>query len=86
MKITKTTKKTYNIEFCPNAIDWTFGSFKEQRLKNNMNVSKFEKCFICKHKFNDDEKVIIVSIDNGIGNRFACRWCLKRGNEVKNGD
>jgi len=78
MKITKVTKKTYDINFYPNAIKFTFGEFEQSRKKHRLSVSKFEKCFICGHEFADEETPIMVTVGR-LGNRMACKECCVKG-------
>ena len=77
MKITKTTVKSYDVKFYPNAIDWTFGTFREKREKHGQSTKRFERCFCCGHKFSDDEKVVFITV-SGKGNLFGCSDCLKK--------
>jgi len=89
MKLTKTTKKTYEIR----QIRWEkpafkWGKFRDTRKKHGMSVSKFEKCFFCEHKFAEEEDMYIgtVSIE---GNRMFCLECAnkyKEEYEVSDGD
>ena len=79
MEITRTTVKTYEVKPGCNSSNWNipFGKFKDIRNKNNQSVKQFEKCFICGHKFTDDEipSVVIVSSK---GNRFSCDNCYEK--------
>lgn len=79
MQITKTTVKTYEVKAGCNSSRWNipFGKFKDTRIKNGQSVQQFEKCFICGHKFADDEipNVVVISTK---GNRFSCDDCYKK--------
>jgi hypothetical protein len=82
MKITKTTIKTYNITQGCNSKVWgiPFGQFIDVRVRNGQSVKQFETCFVCGHRFSDDEipNVIVVSEK---GNRFACDICYAKAGE-----
>ena len=78
MKITRTTTKTYEVTFYPDALpEMTWGRFRGVREKSGQNNTTLKKCFCCGRAFSDDEKVIFVTVQ-GIGNRLACRSCLEK--------
>ena len=62
MKLTKTSKKTYDVTFFPTDLDFTFGEFREIREKRGSMKKRFEKCFICGHKFADDEVPVLIGV------------------------
>jgi len=76
MKIVKTTTKTYDVTFYPNAIDWTFKSFIDIREKHNLSTKMFEKCFCCGYKFVEEDKPIFITVSSK-GNLFGCDKCYK---------
>lgn len=76
MKVTKTTTKNYDVKFYPNAVDFTWESFRTMREKHNQSTSKFAKCFICGHKFADNEKLVFITV-SGKGNLFGCKSCFE---------
>lgn len=79
MKITRTTVKTYDIACGCSSETWniTFGSFRNTRVKNNQSVKQFETCFICGHRFEDDEVPAVVQVSTN-GNRFSCDDCYEK--------
>jgi len=81
MKLTKTTKKTYEIR----QILWEkpmfkWGEFRDSRKKNGMSVSKFEKCFFCGHKFAEEEGMYFGTVSTK-GNRMFCLECANKYKE-----
>jgi hypothetical protein len=75
--ITKTMTKTYNIKFYPEAMpDIKWGDFRRIRENHGLSINKFEKCFCCGRAFSDGETVVVVSVNNGVGNCLACQSCL----------
>lgn len=79
MQITKTTVKKYDVKTACDSTNWniTFGSFKDTRVKNGMSIQQFKKCFICGHKFADNEIPNVVAVSTE-GNRFSCDDCYKK--------
>ncbi|HHV09992.1 MAG TPA: hypothetical protein GXX75_06920 [Clostridiales bacterium] len=79
MKVTRTTTKTYEVSSGCNSKKWgmPFGRFIDIRVRNNQSVKQFESCFICGHRFSDDEipNVVVVSSK---GNRFSCDTCYEK--------
>jgi hypothetical protein len=74
MIITKTVTRTYKIQFFPNAWDIPFGRFKQTRERNKQTMKELSSCFICGHKFDDDEMPVVISVSKK-GNRFSCKQC-----------
>lgn len=79
MEITKTVTKKVYIEPACNSVDFgmTFGKFVEIRNKSNLPINHFDKCFICGHRFENDEVPNIVKV-SGEGNSFSCDDCYKK--------
>lgn len=51
---TVTVKRTYNVEFFPDAFDCTVGEFIQQRERLGIPTQGFKTCFICGHEQNTD--------------------------------
>lgn len=77
MKITKTTTRTYNVDFYPGSWDMSQRDFIEIRKKHGMSTKEFEKCFCCGKILPLDEVPTFVRVE-GIGNRFACKKCTEQ--------
>lgn len=67
---TVTVKRTYNVEFFPNAFDCTVG----ERL--GIPTQGFKTCFICGRHLAMNRIPIVISV-SGKGNRFACDKCYE---------
>ena len=77
MKITKTTSRTNEVNFYPDAFrGMSWGSIRQSREKHGISNKKIEKCFCCGHAFTDEEKVIFITVSD-LGNRLACGSCLE---------
>jgi len=85
MKITKTTTEEHDIFFFPNAFKMTWGKFREVRKRIGQPVTKYSKCFICGHKFLEDEIPVVIKVF-GIGNMFSCFACCEKESEVSEND
>jgi hypothetical protein len=81
---TVTTKRTYQIEFYPDAFDCTAGEFIEQRERLGIGTQAFKKCFICERHLSMYRKPIVASV-SGIGNRFVCRGCYEKYRDMDGG-
>ena len=77
MKLTKTTTRHYDIQFFSSAVNFTFGEFRKEREQARRTTGNFSGCFICKHRFTDDEKPVLITVSTK-GNRFACGDCFER--------
>jgi hypothetical protein len=78
MKITKTTTISYEVlQAKADEPIFTYGEFKESRLKHRMSISRFEKCFGCDHSFADDEPVYFGCVKDR-GNIFFCKTCVEK--------
>lgn len=80
MKITKVIKRTYTLEIMPRGVmqGMTYGSFAEARTHfSREHNRKFEKCFICEKKFQDEDVPEMVTV-KGHGNRFCCQECYAK--------
>ena len=81
MKVTKTTSKTYDVIFYPNAWRIAWAESKRARGRLNQPTSKYSACFICGHEFADEEIPIAITVSTK-GNRFGCGSCY----EYQSGD
>lgn len=81
MKITKTTTKTYDIYDCAK---WqmTVGDTILKREQIGMKTKGFDKCFICKHKFNPSE-IPYLALIRTHPNVFICKDCAKKVNKER---
>jgi len=77
MEVTKTITHKHKVEFYPNCGDWQFGTFKERRQIFGQSLGELSKCFICEHNYDDDEKLIFITV-SGKGNRFSCERCYEK--------
>ena len=77
MKITKTTSKTYDVEFYPNVWKMTWEKFKRIRERYNRSTSEFSACFVCGHDFADEEIPIMITVSTK-GNLFGCDSCYEK--------
>lgn len=78
MEIIKITTHKYDVTFYPfSPMVFIWKDFKRIRKAHGMSTANFDHCFCCDHKFNEDEKLVVVNV-KGKGNRFACQDCLKK--------
>lgn len=84
MKITKTTTKTYDVYDCAK---WrmSIGDTIISREKVGMKTRDFDKCFICKKKFEYNDFPYLALI-RGHKNSFICEDCAKKVNQERVGD
>lgn len=79
---TVTVKRTYNVEFFPDAFDCTVGDFIQQRERLGIPAQGFKTCFICGRHLVMNRIPIVISV-SGKGNRFACDKCYKKSQREK---
>lgn len=71
MEIVKVITKRYEVlDVSPKP--FKFGGFRYVREKMGLSVE--HECFVCSHKFDDDED-IYLAIVKGTHNRFLCNKC-----------
>ena len=59
---TVTVKRTYNVEFFPNAFDCTVGEFIQQRERLGIPTQGFKTCFICGRHLAMNRIPIVISV------------------------
>lgn len=79
---TVTVKRTYNVEFFPDAFDCTVGEFIQQRERLGIPTQGFKTCFICGWHLAMNRIPIVISV-SGKGNRFACDKCYEKSQREK---
>lgn len=84
MTITKTTSKTYDVKFFPGFWTMPHAKFLQLRKQKGMSTAKFEKCFCCGSQLPPNDIPTMITVDNGIGNRFACAECTAKEKDGKN--
>ncbi len=77
MQITKTTSKTYDVNFFPGNWNMIQRDLIERRKKIGLSTKQFEKCFCCGKILPLDEVPTFVQVQ-GVGNRFACKACTEQ--------
>jgi hypothetical protein len=76
MRITKITKKNYEVTEC-GKLSTTFGRFCEIREKMEAPYGRYKKCFICNKEFKNDDIPYLAIIKNE-HNSFICEECSKK--------
>lgn len=83
MKITKITKREYEVLHAVNKPFLKFGAFRNTREQLGLSVERC--CFNCNHKFNDDDDIYLVIV-KGTHNRLLCKKCNDKAlNDLKKG-
>ena len=59
---TVTVKRTYNVEFFPDAFDCTVGEFIQQRERLGIPTQGFKTCFICGRHLAMNRIPIVISV------------------------
>jgi hypothetical protein len=77
MVIERTTTKRYEITLMQDEPFMKFGKFIETRKRIGLKTTMFERCFVCKMAFLDDDDVFIASVTPKVGNRFICAKCRR---------
>ena len=84
MNVTKTTKRTYQVEFLGFRYGLTVGRFKKFRVERKQSTSLFERCFICGKVLDDTLDPFLISVQ-GKGNLFACDDCKEKHSKAEGG-
>ena len=83
MHINKVTKKSYRVLQAVPRIMWIYKDFVRTRQRVGMTSTK--TCFMCGHKFKDDDNLHLIITDHG--NKIVCEKCnnevLRRLNNEK---
>jgi hypothetical protein len=78
MVFKRTVTNTYNIVARADKPIFVFKDFMNARKKYGMKTAEFERCFMCKKAFEDEEGVYFATVTPGIGNRFLCGACAEK--------
>ena len=75
MKITKKSSRTYEVTFFPDSWKMIHSVFIEGRKRMGLSTNKLDHCFCCGKILPLDKSPTFITVNNGVGNRFACEEC-----------
>ena len=77
MEIVKTITKKYQILDVFNKPFMKWGIFRQTRERIGLSTNKLQHCFICNHKFTEDEYFYLSPVKY-VGNMSLCEECAKK--------